>query len=204
MSNTDPIGTLGARPPVSDLEHALAGGDGFAERMKQLATAKADSETALQNLNLGKSVKAAHAEVQQTVATAVSESNVLRVRAEATLDAAKARAASVISEANASAARIITDARANAASVKKDAAKSKQDAETYAAQKKTETDAAHATALENQQAAEILKKEAEAVITNHKAASASVQAAKAATEQTRAKLQAHIDKLHGVLREITE
>jgi hypothetical protein len=203
MSNTDPIGTQGARPPVSDLELALSGGDGFAERMRQLSSAKADVETALQNLNLGKGVRAAHVEAQQTVVTAVAESNTLKLQAEATLASAQTQASNIIETANATASQILSRARSNAAAVKADAASTKQDAETYALQTKNAADSAHAAAVAHEQAVQQARTEAESVLASHKAALTFTEAAKADADQTRITLQAKIDRLHGVLREIT-
>ena len=204
MSNLDPIGTQGLpeRAPVSDLELALAGGDDFAARMKQIAAAKAEADAAVQALNLGKGVKAAHLDAQQTVATAVAESNALKSQAEAALTAAQSQAANTISDANANAASIVADAQAKAAEAKADAAKAMQDADAYAAQKMTDADAVHTAALQHQQSAQRSQMEADGLVVNHKAALAAAEAAKALAEKTRAQLQDQIDRLNGILREI--
>lgn len=198
MSN-DPTGTLGAqRAPVSDLELALAGGEGFVERMRQLSAAKTEADAAVQNLSLGNSVKAAHMEAQRMVATASAESNALKLQAEAALTAGHTLAANIVSEANTNAASIVTNAQARATAIVADA----NDIKTAAGQKEVQAVALHAQAHEHLLSAAQTKEDVEALAREHSAAIETTRQAQGQAEQTQARLQFHLDKLYGVLREI--
>ena len=197
---SDPVGTLGRLPPVSDLQLALQGGDEFVVRMKELAAAKADAEMALQNLNLGKGIKQAHAEAKQNVAAAVQESNALSAQAKNTLADAQTQASNIVEDATAKADKIVADAQANAMAVKDEANKLKIGAEQYASDKMSTADALQAQATERLQSAQKASGDTEALAESHRIATAAAQQAKAQTEQLRADLQSRIDKLNGVLR----
>lgn len=203
MSTLDPIGTQGAsKTAPSDLQLALEGGDEFAARMKQLAMAKADAETALQNLGLGRNIRQAQADAKVTVAAAVSESNALRLQAENELASAKQQAETIVGAATANAAQIVAAAHAKAGDELSAAAKTKQDAQQYAGQKAAEIDALKTEATEHRASADKTNTDALAVLQQHRDALSRTQLAEAAATSAKAEFETKIEQLHKALRDI--
>lgn len=199
MSNVDPIGTQGLLRRPSDLDMALEGGSDFTTRLQLLAAKKDAADSALRDLNIGNDIKAALADAQSQRADAEN----LHEKSVALVAEAKKEAERIVNAANASAQGITDAAAADAKHVSEAAEKTKADADAYAAATKEAADSLHREAEDHNAAAGALRQSMEQTASDHAAAIAAAEAARAEAETTRATLQAHIDKLHGVLRDIT-
>jgi cell division septum initiation protein DivIVA len=198
MSNLDPVGTQGLGRRTSDLEAAWEGGGDYNSRVQLLSAKKEAADAALKALNLGNDIAAARADVEKNRADAAS----LHEKASTLVAEARKEAQRILDEASASAQATVDAAQATAKAKVGAADKVKADADTYAASAKKAADSLRSDAEAHNAKALELRTALEKATNEHVAAIAAATHAQDQAEQTRATLQAHIDKLHGVLNEI--
>jgi cell division septum initiation protein DivIVA len=113
---SDPIGTSGGRHRGiidTDLSAVIAGGDEFTKRLRQLAELKREHNEALDNLNLGRNVVAAHKEAEKHHKHAKDAHEA----AQGVLLKAREEAERLIKDARVTAAAIVADGRMEAETI---------------------------------------------------------------------------------------
>lgn len=195
----DPTGTVGGRQ-TGDMDLALDGGPRFDDRLRELAKAKDDAARALKELRLGKDTVAALRDAQAQREAAGQ----LRANADQVMVSAQNEAAKIVAGAKATAASLekaakdVADVAAAKALSVRDSA---EDLFQRASAKAKEVEAAAAAKMS---AAQSLFEQAKAELAKHFTLSSAATQAKQDADSTKAQYQDKLDKLQGVLRDLTE
>lgn len=198
---SDPIGNNAGGKSASggDMQIAFDGGRDFMARVNFLSAKKIEHDEALEQLRLGKSAKEAFDEA----ARKLEDAKAAHAEAAAVLGRAKANAAALVEDAQKQASSVVAAAEAAARSTTQAAAKAKNEADRYASDSKTAADAVLADVKSKQAALEASLIEVKKRADDHDVAVEAARIARKGATDKQAKLQAKIDRLHEVIREIT-
>ncbi len=197
---TDPTGTQGLDRKTNDLDIAFGGGADFMARLKALLEAKDAADLSLSQLNLGNDVMAAlgAAQLQKQQATELRE-QAAKVLANASKDAATA-----IATANDQAKALVADAQAKATATRDAAQAIKTAAETDTAAQRKEIDRLRREAEAEKTTAQTARVATEKLAGDHKAAYVAMQETTRQAAESRAKLDAKIAALKGILADLQQ
>jgi hypothetical protein len=198
---SDPTGTVGAPSarPASELDMAFEGGPTFLQRVDQLSKARDEAKASLAALKLGNDVKAARDATAREFAAAQMQ----KAQADEVLKDAQKKAAEIRAAAEADAKGIITVSQQAAVKTRQLAQSVKGDADAYAQARKNEADEALKQAHALQAAATEAKRVADEVTAQSTAAVTAAKRTQEQAEALRASLQAKVQKLQGVLSDVS-
>ena len=194
----DPTGTIGGTHE-SDVSVAMKGGSKFTDRLNQLADVAERNEKALADLGLGKSLQNAKQEVDRNLANARQQQE----KAESIRKEAEEKAKATIDAANKRAAEVAASALEVKKKTEAEATALMKQAEDYAKKVQGDIEGIRKDMEARNAASRIAEQQAKDEVGRARIMAQRAGESAAKADDLGRKLQAKLDRLNAVIRELT-